>query len=89
VIPADHARVLEPPPAFVRPYAPLDERVMSQPLVDAECRNSGVDVGPGLIIYGCQFFVGKTCYVVRVPDEVIRRHELAHCNGWKHPERKS
>jgi hypothetical protein len=76
---------LEPPKNFVRPYLPRIEWVMRQPDVERQCRAAAVTVPDGHIVYGCQYWVGETCYIIRVPDEQIRRHELAHCNGWKHP----
>ena len=47
-------------------------------------------------LWGCMRFIGETC-VVYLPEQGgpvswanyqrMREHELAHCNGWKHPVR--
>lgn len=77
--------ILEPPHSYVRSYSgPITEWVMTASQVDAYCRSAGaVSIGQ---IVGCQFFVGKHCFIVLSEHavEILRRHERAHCNGWRH-----
>jgi hypothetical protein len=73
-----------PPPAFDHaPRMPVKEQVLDLRSVDVVCRQHGL---PTLqyLYNGCAFVVKGVCYIWRVDDDSVRRHELAHCNGWKH-----
>jgi hypothetical protein len=35
---------------------------------------------------GCAYRLAGRCFIIRVDDPGVARHEPAHCNGWKHPE---
>lgn len=75
--------ILEPPPQYNHPYAgPVAEYVWRAPQVDAYCREAGA-AGEGQII-GCQFTIGGRCFIVLSSHVVklLRKHEIAHCNGW-------
>src|SRR5262245_13351965 len=79
-----------PPPQYDRPYHGqlTVERVGSIAELFRLCPN-GVKQP-----IGCAFPNGNSCRIYLVPDSVIRaanstlarimRHEIAHCNGWKH-----
>jgi len=79
---------VEPPPQFVRwsdrleTVLPLDKGSAQE--VDRRCRAAGVK--PARKMVGCAYRVVGRCFVIRVDDPGVARHELAHCNGWKHPE---
>jgi hypothetical protein len=78
-----------PPPQFVRwsdrieTVLPLDKAAAAE--VDRRCRAVGSKSRPGNIIRGCAHQVAGRCFIIRVDDPGVARHELAHCNGWKHP----
>ncbi len=76
--------ILEPPAIYDHPYAPLTESIYKAPMADKLCRQTGLK-GDYQII-GCQFFIGKHCFILISEHALIplRRHETAHCNGWKH-----
>jgi hypothetical protein len=85
-----HLRHLVPPAQFVRwtdrleTVLPADkESIVS---VDRRCRAIGAKSVPGRIIYGCAHHAAGRCFIIRVDDPGVARHELAHCNGWKHPD---
>lgn len=76
----------------------LTQHVDSLKILREECIALGSYIPPGRIIYGCSKrfppeFNGpaKSCLIV-IPEvggeisaadqELTRRHELAHCNGW-------
>jgi hypothetical protein len=80
-------KFLEPPAQFVR-WSDRSETVLSDSReVDRRCRPvMGRPPSPGKLYRGCaQRIVGR-CFIIRVDDPGVARHELAHCNGWKHPE---
>jgi hypothetical protein len=33
----------------------------------------------------CAHGVAGRCFIIRIDDPGVARHELAHCNGWQHP----
>lgn len=75
--------ILDPP--MQQPYTgPLTEWIMPAPQVDAYCRSAGAKERGQII--GCQFWVGKHCFIVLSQHAVpaLRKHEIAHCNGWRH-----
>ena len=87
--------ILEPPPQYVYPpTVPLyvEERRLSD--VGELCRALGVVADQDQIVYGCALPGPSSCYII-IPLQgiggvgprtyaAIRRHEIAHCNGWKH-----
>jgi hypothetical protein len=83
------SKYLEPPAQFVRwsdrietllPFADWRE-------VDRRCRALvGKLPPPGKFLRGCAHSTAGRCFITRVDDPGVARHELAHCNGWKHPE---
>lgn len=78
--------ILEPPAAFDHPYTgPVVEWVVPAPEADRICRVGGLKAY-GEQIIGCSFKIGETCYIVlaRHAQAVLRKHETAHCNGWRH-----
>lgn len=87
---------LIPPPQYdVPPAVPVIERVLPYDEAWRIC-SGGIEAAdrPGwgeprrIKGYdpGCAWlapYYGKVrCYIVRVDSETVRRHELAHCNGW-------
>jgi hypothetical protein len=77
--------VLEPPAQFLRWTDPL-EIVLPPSDVARRCQTAGARSAPGTRIHGCSYIVAGRCLIIRVDDPGVARHELAHCNGWKHPE---
>jgi hypothetical protein len=80
---------LEPPPRFVRWFDQIETVLPASALreVDRRCRVSlGKPPRAGNFYRGCARGVAGRCFITRVDDPGVARHELAHCNGWKHPE---
>jgi hypothetical protein len=77
--------VLEPPKRFLH-WTDHLEIVLPPSDVVRRCQMAGVGAAPGERIHGCSYRAGR-CLIIRVDDPGVARHELAHCNGWKHPER--
>jgi hypothetical protein len=86
-----------PPPEFDKPY----EGRLIQQIVDTDeelARYCGPIV-PGYNRYGCAYVLPKwnLCVIYMLPGDILHargvslsevlRHELGHCNGWKHEER--
>ena len=84
---------LYPPPKYDKPYeGELELRFFS----DTEYVERICKLGPK--VYGCaaKMLDGKKCYIFVISEAAAKktgrnfafmlRHELAHCNGWKHPE---
>lgn len=74
------------PPAIYDhpPTIPVIERIMGWDEVSAFCSKAAHRIlMPWEHISGCSGIAsdGK-CYVFRLDDRFVRRHELAHCNGW-------
>ncbi len=73
--------LLAPPAVFAgTPKVRVIERIVDE--LPQSCMRDNATV------YGCQAWVRDICVIwilkrVR-PQEAIRRHELAHCNGWVH-----
>ena len=78
--------VLEPPRQFLH-WTDHLEIVLPPGDVARRCETAGVNAAPGERIHGCSYTVAGRCVIVRVDDPGVARHELAHCNGWKHPAR--
>jgi hypothetical protein len=85
-----HREHLQPPSPFVRwsdrleTVLPTDQASLLE--VDRRCRAVGAKSPSGKIIHGCAHRAAGRCFIIRIDDPGIARHELAHCNGWKHPE---
>ena len=80
---------LQPPPQYdVVPPVPVIEQVLSREAVQKFClhRYPGIKLAEGEFIRGCTMFLTtggtKSCLVIRIDDEFVRRHEIAHCAGW-------
>jgi hypothetical protein len=75
-----------PPPQYDHvPSVKVIDRVTTQDVVEHWCRDHGVDRGAHYVrIMGCAWLSGDTCLVSRIDDGTVRRHEYAHCNGWRH-----
>jgi hypothetical protein len=75
-----------PPAQYEHPPSiPVVERVMSWDDVSKLCANlTGRILIPGEHIHGCAVVSGGVCYIWRLDDAFVRRHEVAHCNGWRH-----
>jgi len=76
--------ILLPPPQYdFPPPMPVIERVLSYGEVNRLCAPIvGQELSQGANWWGCSHREGGKCYVIRVDNEMVRRHELAHCNGW-------
>jgi hypothetical protein len=85
---AGTAKYLEPPAQFVR-WSDRVETVLPVSEwreVDRRCRAILSKSPPsGIAWRGCTRGVAGRCLITRVDDPGVARHELAHCNGWKHP----
>jgi hypothetical protein len=76
--------VLEPPKHFLH-WTDHLEIVLAPADVARRCQTAGAKAAPGTRIHGCSYTVAGRCLIIRVDDPGVARHELAHCNGWKHP----
>jgi hypothetical protein len=80
-----HEKNLEPPQQFVR-WSDRWENVLPDVReVDRRCRAIGSKSPTRGVIRGCAHRVADRCLIIRIDDPGVARHELAHCNGWKHP----
>jgi hypothetical protein len=77
--------ILEPPARFLH-WTDHVEMVLPSGDVVRRCQTAGARSAPGKRIHGCSYQVGGRCLIIRVDDPGVARHELAHCNGWTHPE---
>jgi hypothetical protein len=77
--------VLEPPTRFLR-WTDHVEMVLPGGDVVRRCQAAGARSAPGKRIHGCSYMLAGRCLIIRVDDPGVARHELAHCNGWKHLE---
>lgn len=57
---------------------------MKAPEVDRLCRSGGAKADGQII--GCSWKLGNHCFIVisQHAIDILRRHEIAHCLGWKH-----
>jgi hypothetical protein len=78
------AKKIEPPSQFVRWTDRLETVLVDDHEVDRHCRAVGSKPQRGFI-RGCAHRVAGRCFIIRTDDPGVARHELAHCNGWKHP----
>jgi hypothetical protein len=75
-----------PPARFVR-WSDRLETALSADEVERRCEVlRGKPPPRGKILHGCAHFAAGRCFVIRIDDPGVARHELAHCNGWRHPE---
>jgi len=77
--------VMEPPPQYVHPYrGPLVEHVLPLAKARALCAKRGLTAD------ACSWIKDGKCYIVIPTGGPVkqlapyRRHEIAHCNGWRH-----
>jgi hypothetical protein len=66
------------------PSVTVIEHVLPAAEVDRLCHTrKGAPAG---LLTGCSVRNGNDgkCYIVHIGDKDIRRHEIAHCNGWPH-----
>jgi hypothetical protein len=79
---------LVPPSQFVR-WSDRIETVLPMSEwreVDRRCRAIlGKSPPSGIVWRGCTRGIAGRCLITRIDDPGVARHELAHCNGWKHP----
>jgi hypothetical protein len=73
-----------PPPQYDHPPSiPVIEKVLSYDAVQAICpKIYGVALMPGQHYNGCGVVIKNVCYIWRVDNDLVRRHERAHCSGW-------
>jgi hypothetical protein len=79
-----HVKNLEPPQQFVRWSDRWENVLLDAREVDRRCRAIGAKSPPEEAIRGCAHHVADRCFIIRIDDPGVARHELAHCNGWKH-----
>lgn len=76
-----------PPTTYDHPYpGQVIEMRMTTAQVNSLCLKMGAN-DPGGFFIGCSWLdISKRCYIVVSDDNyaAVRRHEMAHCNGWKH-----
>jgi hypothetical protein len=86
-----------PPALYDHPPAiAVIEHVLPSDQVNATCHANhalgpdGRPPPPGYRFAGCAHIAVGKCVVWRTEDPTVRRHELAHCNGWPvdHPNAK-
>ena len=76
---------LEPPAQFVR-WVDRIETVLPIGEVNRRCQAIGAKhPPPGGFLRGCAHGTAGRCFIIRIDDPGIARHEFAHCNGWQHP----
>jgi hypothetical protein len=82
---------LQPPPQYdVVPPVPVIEQVLPQEEVQKLCLGlyPSIKLAAGEFIRGCAKFEimqgTKVCFAWYIYDaqDLVRRHELAHCAGW-------
>lgn len=84
--------LLMPPARYDVPYTgPLIEHVLTLEQIDKICSGMGVRKSQGQVIFGCArgtetpcvIYIPKIAGYITAEDQAkVRRHELAHCNGW-------
>ena len=73
-----------PPPQYDhKPTMPVIERVLSFTEVWTICNRLARNPS-GSTTGGCWWKSpdGKVCYIIRINDARVARHERGHCNGW-------
>ena len=77
--------MLLPPSQYDHPpQIPVIEKVLPWNELQRLCRASERPIynGTGYGLWGCATVKGGKCYVARLDVPGVKRHELAHCNGW-------
>jgi hypothetical protein len=84
--------MLLPPAQYDHPPSmPVIERVLPWNELQRICRGvierEKFNTATGYGAWGCSVVKDGKCYVARIDVPGVRRHELAHCNGWpkNHP----
>jgi hypothetical protein len=78
-------RNLEPPTQFVRWSDRLETVLAGEREVTQRCLAVGSKLPPlGKVLRGCAHGTVGRCFIIRIDDPGVARHELAHCNGWRH-----
>ena len=82
-----------PPPAIYdyQPTMTVIEYVLTSTEANKVCiRVMNGEAGQGRVWRGCARSSKVICYVWRIDDPKVKRHELAHCNGWPgdHPSQE-
>jgi hypothetical protein len=91
-LPAGRSRVADPhePPSRYLRWSDRIETVLPAAQireVNRICLAMGLKpASAGKVIRGCAQGIAGRCFIIRVDDPAVARHELAHCNGWKHPD---
>jgi hypothetical protein len=70
-----------PPARFVR-WSDRLETVLSAGEVERRCEILSGPPPRGKVLHGCAHSAAGRCFIVRIDDPGVARHELAHCNGW-------
>jgi hypothetical protein len=77
------------PPAIYRTMPsryPVSEEVRPFAEVNSRCHEWlerwGNFTMTGRTVSGCQMVVNNVCVIIRVDNDMVREHEVAHCNGW-------
>jgi len=79
--------MLMPPVQYDHPpKIPVIERVVPWNELQRLCR-AGIEAekvrtATGYGVWGCSVVKDGKCYVARIDNPGVRRHEVAHCNGW-------
>lgn len=80
--------ITAPPPPTAELQLPLDT-------LGFVCGALGVQAARSQIIYGCMIWRDGRCLLIlpKIQTEItkadqrqVRRHEMAHCNGWRHED---
>lgn len=73
--------ILEPPPQYVHAFpGVVVERRLTIQEIEATCGRGNMACSWPPLAPGGKCFI----WVPFDADPKLRRHELAHCNGWKH-----
>jgi len=83
MVPAEAAGVREPPPEYVHSPWRLKVTVTRVGNIRAICGGPRRTVGCARKRRGvCNIYIATRTFGISIGQ--IRRHELAHCNGWHH-----
>jgi hypothetical protein len=81
--------IMLPPTQYDHPPSiPVIDKVMSRDEVTALCSaKAHRALAPGEWFNGCSAIIAGKCYIWRIDDAAVFRHERAHCAGWpyNHP----
>jgi hypothetical protein len=81
--------MLMPPSQYDHPpQVSIIEKVVPWNELQRFCRGiverDKIRTATGAGVWGCAGVVKGKCYVFRIDNLDVRRHELAHCSGWPH-----